>query len=423
MADMQTTQPTFDVLARLAEPEVRRNPFPLLGWLRENEPVYKTSVGFYLLTRHEDVMWVLRNTGDALLGPSPKLLEEQYPEASQYRTQRLFLNSVAMKDPPEHGRLRGAVTNALSADLVNRLVPRIREICDGLLETLAGQVRDGETVDLHTQFSLPLSTTVFAELLGVPLTDADWLANLIAEIYTATMPMADENVATYAERFSRADERSARLTAYFLELFEQRRQTPHDDLVSALVSRRTSGVHQLSDDELLSMVWILWVAGVETAAGGIDHGLRAMLVHRDQTHWIHGTDSDVQAFGEESLRLYGSSLYAGIVRIASRDLRFGDVVIPAGSDVRPSTASANRDPGVFADPDAFDPSRSHQLSVSWGYGMRHCFGAHLARAEMNVALLMMHSRFPDLALAGEPTWHDGVSTRLMRGLPAAVGAA
>ena len=411
----------FDLLARLAEPAVRRDPYPLLHWLRRHDPVHRTSAGFYLLTRHADVMWTQHRTGEVFLGPNREQLATQYPEAERHRSQLMFLNSLVLQDPPEHTRLRRSVTAALRSIGVKALLPAINRICERLLDTIAEPLHDHEVVDLHTQLSMPMSATVFAELLGIPSADVDWLAGLTADLHTATQPLADESVASLEVRYSVADACTAELTDYLEELFEQRRRSPRDDLTSALVASRDTTVEQLDDDELTAMVWVLWIAGVEAAAGGIDQGLRAALIHRDQSHWLRGTPDDVGAFGEEALRLYASPLAAAVVRIATRDVRYGDVTVPAGSDVRVCIAAANRDPEVFADPDRFDPSRSQQSALTWGRGMRHCLGIHLARAEMRAALPQCLARFPDLVPAGEPVWHDGAAGRTLHSLPVRLG--
>lgn len=399
-----------DVLARLAEPGTRRDPYPLLHLLRDREPVHQTTAGFYLLTRHADVVWTMGGTGRVFRGPVPAQLAERYPDAVRHPSRRLFFATLAMKDPPEHTRLRALVTGALDTARVAGLRHRVDAISDRLLDALATPLRDGEVVDLHAALTVPLSTHVFGELVGVPEADRAWLGGLVTNIYIAAVPMADERIASYVERFAVADEQTAQLTGYFRDMFARRRRRPGDDLVSALAGR-------LDDDELLAMVWILWVAGVDTAAGGLDHCVRALLHHRDQAHRVH---LETAGFCEEALRLYGSSLFAGVVRIATRDVRFGDVTVPEGADVRPSTAAANRDPAVFTDPDRFDPGRPHGRVLSFGHGIRLCPGADLSRVEMVTCLPRLHTRFPNLVAAGEPTWHDGVSTRLLRRLPAAL---
>ncbi|HEY4454073.1 MAG TPA: cytochrome P450 [Pseudonocardiaceae bacterium] len=404
---------TTDVLAALAEPEIRRDPYPLLARLREQDPVHRTSKGFYLLTRHADVKWTFEQTGTVFLGPDRAQLAAQYPEAERHRAQQLFLNSIAMQNPPDHGRLRAPMVRAIHAASSSGLAARVETRCEELLDAISEPLRDGAVVDLHERLSLPLSTRVFADLLGVPDVDAPRLAGLITDIYPATMPLANGRAQSYDEVFAKADSAAEELCDHLVDLFDQRRDQPCDDIVSALVAQHDRNSAELSDDELIAMVWLLWVAGVETAAAGIDHGLRAAMIHRD-----HLRLDDGAAFGGEALRLYGSSLFAGVVRVATEDVRFGDVTIPVGSDVRPSTAAANRDPAVFADPDRFDPSRSQQESMSFGGGMRDCFAAPVARTELSVTLRRTRARFPELVAAGEPVWHQGVATRLMRTLPA-----
>ena len=411
---------SMDAITRLSEPDGRRDPYSILAWFRDHDPVHRTDMGFYLLTRYADVKWTMQHSHDEFVSPDPERLAEQYPEAERHTSQRLFLNSLVLKNPDDHARLRSPVMRALNANRVNDLMPRIEAVCDQLLAEIAEPLREGETVDLHKRFSLRMSTNVFAELIGVPLADAPRLGGLAGNVLTATTPMADEDVASYTERFAWADESTDELTRYFLDLFDRRRRSPGDDLVSALVARRDAGDGQLDDDELVAMVWLLWIVGVEAVTVGIDQSLRVMLDEADQRHWLRGSTEQIDMFVEEAMRMYGSALFAGVVRITTRDLRFGDEIVPAGSDVRPSTAAANRDPSVFPDPDRFDPSRSHQAVLNWGYGMRSCIGAALSRAELRVALRRCHAEFPNLVMAGELTWHDGAGNRQLSSFPAAL---
>lgn len=407
---------SVDILSQLAQPETRRNPYPFLHWLREHDPVHRTRAGFYLLSRHADVQWVLENTGSVFRGPD----RERHPEALRHRSRMLFLNSIAMKDPPEHTRLRALLNRGLTPHHVWGLRERIAQISDRLLDAITEPLRDGETVDLHSSVSIPLTTGVFVELIGVPVADSAWLASLVADIYPAAMPLPQDGVVSYDEMLAKADECTAELESYFLELFAQRRRAPGEDLISALVAKRDDDLDQLGDDELISMLWILWVAGVETSAGGVDQCLRAMLIHPDQHGWLHGDLGQVTAFAGEALRCYGSSLFAGISRVATRDVEFDGGTIPAGSDVRPSLAAANRDPAVFPNPDRFDPSRDLDAALSFGHGMRSCPATSLSLAELTVSLPRIHARFPSLVSAGEPSWHERVATRLLRRLPAAL---
>jgi cytochrome P450 len=197
--------------------------------------------------------------------------------------------------------------------------------------------------------------------------------------------------------------------SYFRELLDDRRRSPRDDLITALVAAHDEMDHP--DDRLiLGLLWVLWMTGFDSSAAGLDRGLQAMLDHPDQLHWLRGGDEQAAAFVEEVLRYDSVILFTPIPRIAARDIEFGDRVLPAGAMARMVIAAANRDPSVFPDPDRFDPSRDNKPTLSMGYGPYYCNGAALVRAEMSIVLTMIHERFPDLVAAGDPVWTEAIGT-------------
>jgi cytochrome P450 family 114 len=409
-----------NVLDQLADPANRDDPYPILHRLRETDPVHRTSAGFHLLTRYADTAWVLQHSGTALRGSDEQTVRTWYAGADRHRSRALFLGTLMMKDPPDHSRLRRPLNRAFRAWSAGRVRRRTAEITARLLDAVAEPLRDGAPVDLHTALSLPLNTELISDFLGVPAEDSERLSALAAGVYPATMPLPYASPDSLDELFAAADRSSAELEEYLAGLFEQRRREPRDDVISALLHAGDGEAAPLGQEELVAMVWVLWTAGVATAAGGIDQCVRAMLLHPGHRHWLSGDPDAAGAFAAEALRLYGSSMFSGIIRLAVRDLDFQGVTVPAGSDVRPSIAAANRDPAVFPDPDRFDPARKECLALTYGAGIHYCVGAAMARLELATVLPALHARFPTLVAAGPPVWQTGITTRLLRALPVTV---
>ncbi|MEV6235655.1 cytochrome P450 [Lentzea sp. NPDC051838] len=386
-----------NVLADLATPEVCRDPYPLLRWLRENEPVHRTSAGFYLVSRHCDAQWALRNSGDLLRGPDRDRLAEQFAWALSHRSMEFRLDHVLMKDPPEHTRLRRLVAQDFTPRRVSGLSARIEHIADGLLAAIAEPLGDGETVDLHHTLAKPLSLQVISELLGVPEADRGWLGEAVIDFVSA-LGSLDEASLTIT------DGHIARLEEYFRAAIDERRGTGGDDLISSLTRIHDQDEDRLRDPELIAMILILWIAGFETTAASIDHGALAMFAHPDQWHWLADGSDAARAFADEVLRHTGPAIFTPVPRFLTREVELSGVTLPAGADVRPVFAAANRDPEVFPDPDRFDPARDTSASLSFSHGIHHCLGAPLARLEMTVALSRLHAMFPGLAPGGDPVW-------------------
>jgi cytochrome P450 len=188
-------------------------------------------------------------------------------------------------------------------------------------------------------------------------------------------------------------------------------------MISRLVKVHDS--YAPDDDRLLiAILWIMWMTGYESTIAGIDRGMQSYLDNEEYRDWLAGDEPRVQSFVEETLRHDGVVLYTPIPRIALDDVDMSDTTIPAGSSVRMLLASANRDPQVFPDPDRFDPTRNTHRMLNMGYGMFHCSGAALGRAEMAITLTGLKSRFPTLTAADTPTWSDIIETRCVTRLPA-----
>ncbi|QUQ65533.1 cytochrome P450 [Kutzneria sp. CA-103260] len=398
----------LDVMARFTSAEFRRDPYPFLRWLREHEPVHRTGKGFHLISRHADASWVLRDPDRIFRTPDRDRLTQQFPAAAGHRSVTLLLNSLPALNAPAHTRIRRLVARDFTPKRVANLHERIERTFEGLLDGVTDRLRAGHVVDLHSTLTKPFALAVIADLLGVPAEVRDNMAPNASELASA-LGSGDESL------LARADDHAAQLESHFQDLIALRRREPGGDLLSALVRDR-GDQDQLSPDELISMLWVLWNVGFEGTAAAIEHGVRAMVDHPEQSHWLRDHRSAV-AFADEVLRHTGPQIFLGVSQIATRDIELSGVRIPAGGQLRPVMAAANRDPEVFADPDRFDPWRDNSASLVFGRGAHHCLGVFLTRAEIATALRLLHERHPDLRLAGEPTWSESFTMRVATRFP------
>jgi cytochrome P450 family 114 len=255
---------------------------------------------------------------------------------------------------------------------------------------------------------------VISELLGVPEPDRGWLCSLIRDISDA-MASGDET------RMAVADECTAALADYFEDLVRQKQASPPDDLIAAAAVRYQQD-GPFIDSDLFGILWLLWLAGFESSASMLDHGAQTMMNGPDHVHWLRGGYEKSLAFADEVLRHCVVELFTPIPRIAARDIEISGVPVPAGSDLRPLVAAANRDPEKFPDPDRFDPSRDNAVEAfTFGQGLHRCLGAFLARAELAIGLSRLNARFPALVAAGELVMDpEIVTTRMTRSFPVAL---
>jgi cytochrome P450 len=293
-------------------------------------------------------------------------------------------------DPPDHGRLRRLVNKAFTVRQVERLRPRITAITAALLDGMAGQgAYRGQgvqpEVDLLGSFAFPLPITVICELLGVPLADRDdfraWSATVVSD---TPSPEVFQAHATAMAR-------------YFMALLAAKRQQPGDDLLSALLAARDDE-DRLSEDELVSMAFLLLVAGHETTVNLIASGMLALLLNPAELARLRADPALIASAVEELLR-YVNPVSNATFRCATEPVELGGVRIGRGDPVLVSLSGANRDPARFGDPDRLDLGRDSSGHLAFGHGIHYCLGAPLARLEAGIAISGLLARFGSISLA------------------------
>ena len=409
----ETLEATADPLAVFTTAQFQQDPYPYLRQLRETAPVCPTSAGFHLLTRHADVDLVTRLSGDLVRTPDRARLREQYPWAAEHRSMEFRLDHMLMKDGTEHTRLRRVIAQDFTPRRIRELTAQITRIAERLADRIAEPLRDGETVDLHQAFSKQLSVQVISELLGVPDQDRPWMAEKVAT-FTEVLAGTDPSLLPTADAYV------IELEDYFTGLLAERRKEPRTDLLSALVSINDADQDRLTDGELMSMVLLLWIAGFETTAAGIDHGALTLMAFPDHSDSLLGNDAARLAYVDEVLRRTGPAVFSPVPRFTTREVTLSGVTLPPGTQIRPVFAAANRDPDVFPDPDRFDPARDTGPTVAFSRGAHHCLGSFLSRTEMSIALALLHRRFPTLAVAGTVEWTPAPPMHAPTALPVAV---
>jgi cytochrome P450 PksS len=387
--------------------EARRNPFPLYAQMRANEPVYR-AIGpvsghtFWMVTRYEDCVTVLKDPrfikdADHLLTPEQR--ENLGRNDAFGDLNRHMLNL----DPPDHTRLRGLVHKAFTPRMVENLRVRIEQIAATLLDDISAS---GDTqIDLIERFAFPLPITVIAELLGIPVEDRDHFRKWTKAILFGT----DQQAAMMA---------GMEVVAYLHGIFDARRAAPQDDLISALLTVEEAG-DSLSRQELISMIFLLLVAGHETTVNLIANGMLALLQHPHQQQMLLDDPSLIVSAIEEMLRYHGP-VENTLARFAAEDTEFGGQRIHKGEIVMATIMAANRDPEAFDNPDTFDITRNPNRHIAFGSGIHYCLGAPLARLEGAIAIQALLRHLSKLTLAvpeDQLEWNDAIIIRGMKQMP------
>jgi cytochrome P450 PksS len=392
----------------------RANPYPTYARLRRTAPLARTKLPMvgpgWVLTRYDDVAAALKDPrfsndsrqAAAGTGPSPKWLPRVF---------RTLQSSMITVDDPEHARLRNLVHQAFTPRRIQALAARIEAIVDELLDA-AGRKRQ---VDLLADFALPLPLIVISEMLGVPPKDR-------LKFHHWTGPFLEGSSSGLMQLLTQLPN-GTRLLRFFETLIRQRRADPQDDLTTALVNAELAG-NRLSEDELISMLFLLLLAGHETTVNLIANGTLALMEHPDQMQRLHAEPPLIDTAVEELLR-YGNPVEHGNMRYLSEDVELYGTVLPRGSMVVLMLSSANRDESVFPDPDRLDLSRTPNRHLAFGLGVHYCLGAPLARLEGKIALRALSQRYPGIRLAVAPEqlrWRIAIAIHGLKALPVMLAA-
>jgi cytochrome P450 len=369
----------------------RAETYATFARMREEDAVF-CQVGIdgetmlWFVTRHDDAVAVLLDDERFVRDPALALTQEELEAFRSGMPEGMAFveNHMLNKDGEDHRRLRRLVTKAFTPRMVEQLRPRIHEIADELIDAVESR---GE-MDLVDEFAFPLPITVIAELLGIPVADRDRFRRWTNAMITPALTPEDmAQFGAFVDEF----------VTYLRELFERRRSTPGDDLISALLQVEEGG-DTLSEEELFSMVVLLIIAGHETTVSLIGNAVLALLEHPDQRHALE-SDPTLMSHAIEELLRYDGPVERTLNRWAATDIELGGQTIRRGEGVIVILGSADRDPSRFPDPDALDFEREDVKHLAFGRGSHYCLGAPLARIEAEVALTTLLRRLPGLRLA------------------------
>ncbi|MFC9860333.1 MULTISPECIES: cytochrome P450 family protein [unclassified Streptomyces] len=378
-------------------PDFVANPYPYYAKLRVEGPVHA------IRTDQLERAWLIvgYDEGRAALA-DPRFNKDWRPTGRWPDGDSAISTNMLELDAPRHTRLRRLVAREFTSRRIEALRPRVEEITAELLDAMPAT----GSADLVDALAFPLPMTVICELLGVPDLDRDAFRLLSNGVVSPT-PEQKEGDAVGA------------MGDYLVELIEDKRCSPGDDLMSALIRARDEGGDGLSPDELVGMAFLLLVAGHETTVNLISNGVRALLDHPAQLALLRADPGLIDGAIEETLR-YDGPVETATLRFTREPVTIGSTVIPADEVVVVALGSGGRDPGRFPDPETFDIRRDTQGHLAFGHGVHFCLGAPLARMEARIAIRALLERCPGLARdpdGGEPEWVPGLLLRGVRRLP------
>jgi cytochrome P450 len=367
------------------------DPYPRYAALRDAAAVHALDDGSYVMTRYDDVYTAIR---DHELFSSETARADRGETASE---------SLISKDPPDHTRLRQLVTGPFRPAAIAAMEPTIRAVAEQLVDELVVANRDGNA-ELVDQIAVPLPVIAIANMMGIPPDRHKdfrrWSDAAIAGL-TGVEVDASEAMAAVAE-----------MAEFFTSLIGERRESPGDDLISAVAA----GPEALSEQEVLVFCFTLLVAGNETTTNLIGNAMLALLGHPDEMNRLWAEPSLVPSAMEEALRFDPPA--QGVPRRTTSPTAVAGCEIPSDATVTLLLASANRDAAHYPDADRFDVTRNPKDHVAFGNGVHFCLGASLARLEARLAYETLIERVRDVRQNG-PVERQLGALRGVRSLPIA----
>jgi cytochrome P450 len=390
-------------------PDFIRNPYPFYQRLRNEAPLLASPFGGMLVSRHAEVSLVLR---DKRFGKDfvKRITQRQGAGILDEPVYRSMRHWMLTQDPPDHTRLRGLVVKAFTARRVEDMRARIQAIVDQSIDRV---VQRGQ-MDLIEEFAFRLPVIVICDLLGIPEEDHE----IFFQRERSGGRLLDPVPLSRAE-IDAANTAHLASTDYFQSLFERRRRQPGNDLTTQLLQAEEGG-SQLSNEELIANIILLFGAGHETTVNLIGNGLLALHRNPAQLALLKARPELIVNAVEEFLRYDSSVQLTG--RVALEDIDdLGGMAIPRGENLLCLLGSANHDVAVYPDhPEQLDITRTHIRPQSFGGGIHYCLGAQLARLEAEVAISTLLRRLPGLTLddAENPDWRPTFVLRGLKRLPA-----
>jgi cytochrome P450 len=373
------------------------DPYPIYRRLRDEAPLYHDEErDIWAYSRYDDVQsaardWATYSSG-GIAGNDLDNGAELFQPAGD----------LAGVDPPTHERIRAVLQPAFRPGEVRaRFEPVVREAVIRLIDRFA----DRGTADFARELARPLPAEMVCSWLGFPKDDHPQLIEWFGQMLTRVPGQKELPSGALASRDA--------MHAYIRIAAAERRTAPRDDLLSLMVDAQRE--QRLSDDELLGICVLLFMAGITTTQGLISNSLFHLARFTDQRELLR-REPERMAFAIEEFLRFEAPLQT-LVRTTTRDVEAYDAVIPKGARVGLVWASANRDERRWDDPDRLDISREPARHVAFGEGIHHCIGAPLARLEARVAFEELFKRIPEYAVVGPTRRGTTPSDRLFESLP------
>jgi len=370
------------------DPEALAHPQPLFKMMRDAAPVIDLgeSMRMMLVGGDTDVRHVLQH---------PEIFSSGVDAVQIGQIRPLIPLQI---DPPKHKNYRKLLDPIFAPKQIALLEDATRSLVRGLVAAVAGN----SGCNFHDAVAEPLPSTVFLQLLGLPVSRA---AEFIALKDGIIRPVAT----TQEERLAAVSRTGAQIYAVLQEVIDERAAEREDDFISMFLDAEVDG-ERLTHDDVLDIGYLFFLAGLDTVTASLDCMLAYLAQHPEQRRRLVDDPTLIPHAVEEMLRW--ESPVQGVVRITTQETEVAGCPIPANQVVSVMLGSANTDERTWDRPDEIDFQREANKHIAFGGGAHRCLGSHLARMELRVALEEWHAAIPEYRLA------DGIVLLYSQGLRA-----
>ena len=362
---------------QMNNPEFNRHPQPGYRMLRDSGPVMtlsgmipsRANADAHLVGRHADVVTVLRN---------PEIFSSRFDAVHIGQVRPLIPLQV---DPPDHAKYRKLLDPLFAPRQIALLEDRTRALVSDLVETVA----DTGGCNFHAAVSEPLPSTVFLELLGLPVSRA-------TEFIALKDGIIRPEARTPEERSDMVDATGARIYAVLEEVIDERLEAHQDCFISSFLDAEVDG-QRLTREEVVDICYLFFLAGLDTVTASLDCMMARLALHPNEQRRLADDSSVIPRAVEEMLRW--ETPVTSVVRVTTQDTELSGCPIAADEVVSVILGSANTDERAWGEAESVDIDRRVNKHLAFGGGVHRCLGSHLARMELRVVLEEWHARIPE----------------------------
>lgn len=396
---------------RLSDGAFMRNPAPVIAELREIGEVVETRIPIvgcvWIAVSHDLAGRVLKEQDNFSIRKDGKVAGLQWWMPGIFRA---LANNMLTVDEPDHKRLRSIVDEAFRRQAILDMEPHIEGIAEGMAKAL---FQDGEPADLVSAYARQLPLAVICEMLGLPSEDRPKFTRWASGLTSVNGILGFIKLVPGLRAMKR----------YIEYRIREAEKNGGDGLIAELVSAKANGA-EISDQEVVAMVFLLLVAGHETTTHLISGAVFTLLEDTSRRDWLKADWDRAPLAIEEFLR-YVAPVQFSKPRFAVRDIKLGDVQLRRGDMVMAMLVGANLDEATFEAPNELDMARRANRHISFGAGIHFCLGHQLARLEAKSALRALFTQWPNLELACRPDqikWKQRIGLRAIESLPVNSGS-